>query len=135
VARQAIQAAVTLGESVGYVRLLVDQGAALVPLLVQLRATPYRNQLLAALGQAPPTPTTQPVPSHVAANQGLSEPLSARELEVLRLVVADASNQEIAEQLVITLGTVKNHMTNILGKLGVRNRWAAIRKTKELGLL
>ena len=41
----------------------------------------------------------------------------------------------IADRLVITVGTVKNHMTNILGKLGVRNRWAAIRKTEELGLL
>lgn len=74
------------------------------------------------------------VHSRVTANQSLVEPLSERELEVLRLVVDCASNQMIAAQLVITVGTVKNHMTNILGKLGVRNRWEAIRKTEELGI-
>lgn len=138
-ARQALQQALAIGESAGYVRLLVDQGAALAPLLAQLPATPYRNQLLAALGSDHPAiAATQHAPSQGAAiatgNQSLIEPLSERELEVLRLVVAGASNQGIADALVITVGTVKNHMTNILGKLGVRNRWEAIRKTAELGL-
>ena len=68
-------------------------------------------------------------------NQNLIEPLSERELEVLRLVVAGASNQTIADELVITVGTVKNHMTNILGKLSVRNRWEAIRQAEKLGLV
>lgn len=135
-ALEALKQAVAVGEIAGYVRLLVDQGAALAPLLAQLPSTPYRDKVLAAFGEDRPAPTAnRSIPSHVTANQSLIEPLSERELEVLRLVVAGASNQVIADQLVITVGTVKNHMTNILGKLGVRNRWEAIRKTEELGLL
>lgn len=135
-ARQALQQAVAIGETAGYVRLLVDQGAALAPLLAQLPATPYREQVLAAFGTPLPVPTTTPVAPHQSTgNQSLIEPLSERELAVLRLVVADASNQAIADQLVITVGTVKNHMTNILGKLGVGNRRAAIRRAAELALL
>jgi DNA-binding NarL/FixJ family response regulator len=73
----------------------------------------------------PPTTGTQP----------LVEPLSERELEVLREVAAGGSNKEIAAQLFITEGTVKNHLTNILGKLGVRDRTQAALKAKELGLI
>lgn len=69
------------------------------------------------------------------ANQALVEPLSDRELEILRLVATGASNKEIAATLVIAEGTVKNHVTNILGKLGVRDRTQAALKVKELGLL
>jgi DNA-binding NarL/FixJ family response regulator len=64
----------------------------------------------------------------------LAEPLSEREVEILRLVAAGASNREIAKQLVIAEGTVKNHVTNILGKLGVRDRTQAALRAKELGL-
>jgi len=69
------------------------------------------------------------------ANQALVEPLSDRELEVLRLVATGASNKEIAATLVIAEGTVKNHVTNILGKLGVRDRTQAALNAKELGLV
>ena len=69
------------------------------------------------------------------ANQALVEPLSDRELEILRLVATGASNKEIAATLFITEGTVKNHVTNILGKLGVRDRTQAALKVKELGLV
>ncbi len=65
----------------------------------------------------------------------LAEPLSEREIEVLRLVAAGASNREIAAQLVIAEGTVKNHLTNILAKLGVSDRTEAAVKAKELGLI
>ncbi len=67
--------------------------------------------------------------------QPLVEPLSARELEVLKLVGDGRSNKEIAADLFITEGTVKNHVTNILGKLGVRGRTQAALKAKELNLL
>ena len=67
--------------------------------------------------------------------QPLSEPLSERENDILRLVVTGASNKEIAAVLVITEGTVKNHLTNILAKLGVRDRTQAALKAKELGLV
>ena len=65
----------------------------------------------------------------------LPDPLSDRELEILRLVTQGASNREISERLFITEGTVKNHVTNILSKLGVRDRTQAAIKAKEMGLI
>jgi DNA-binding NarL/FixJ family response regulator len=67
--------------------------------------------------------------------QPLIEPLSDRELEILCLVASGASNKEIAASLAIAEGTVKNHVTNILGKLGVRDRTQAALKAKDLGLI
>lgn len=67
--------------------------------------------------------------------QPLVEPLSDRELEILHILAEGASNREIAQQLFITEGTVKNHVTNILGKLNVRDRTQAALKAKELGLI
>jgi len=67
--------------------------------------------------------------------QPLIEALSDRELEVLRLVATGATNKEIGAALFIAGGTVKNHLTNILGKLGVRDRTQAALKAKELGLI
>jgi DNA-binding NarL/FixJ family response regulator len=65
----------------------------------------------------------------------LAEPLSDREIEVLRLVARGASNKEIAAELVIAEGTVKNHLTSILAKLGVSDRTEAAVKARELGLI
>lgn len=65
----------------------------------------------------------------------LVEPLSERELEVLRKLASGATNREIAQALVIAEGTVKNHITNILGKLGVKDRTQAALKARDLGLL
>lgn len=70
-----------------------------------------------------------------AQMEQLVEPLSERELEILALIVRGASNKEIANQLYIAEGTVKNHITHILGKLGVRDRTQAALKARELGLL
>lgn len=61
--------------------------------------------------------------------------LTERELEVLRAIGTGSSNREIAEMLIITEGTVKNHVSNILGKLEVRDRTQAVLKAQELGLL
>lgn len=66
---------------------------------------------------------------------GLIEPLSDRELEILQRVAAGDSNKEIANELFIAEGTVKNHVTNILGKLGVRDRTQAALRARELGLI
>ena len=65
----------------------------------------------------------------------LAEPLSERELEILRLLAAGDSNKEIAAALYITEGTVKNHVTNILGKLDARDRTQAALRARELGLI
>jgi LuxR family maltose regulon positive regulatory protein len=70
-----------------------------------------------------------------AQEQPLIDPLSERELEILRLLAAGHSNQEIAERLVVVLGTVKAHNHNILSKLGVRNRTHAVARARELNLL
>lgn len=65
----------------------------------------------------------------------LTEPLSEREVEILKRMAAGDSNKEIASQLFITEGTVKNHVTNILGKLGVRDRTQAALRARELGII
>jgi DNA-binding NarL/FixJ family response regulator len=70
-----------------------------------------------------------------AQMEELIDPLSDRELEILGLIARGASNKEIADQLFIAEGTVKNHVTNILGKLCVRDRTQAALKARELGLL
>jgi len=75
--------------------------------------------------------TDHPVPP----KQILVEPLSERELEILRLIANGDSNKEIANALVIAEGTVKNHITNILGKLGVAGRMQAVNKARELGII
>lgn len=76
-----------------------------------------------------------PLPHPSSSPSPLVEPLSERELEILHHLTQGASNREIANTLYITEGTVKNHITNILGKLGVRDRTQAALKARELGLL
>ncbi len=71
----------------------------------------------------------------VSPQDSLVEPLSEREQEILALVATGASNKEIAGELFIAEGTVKNHVTNILGKLGVRDRTQAALKAREIGLI
>jgi DNA-binding NarL/FixJ family response regulator len=73
------------------------------------------------------TPTPQPQP--------LAEPLSERELEVLRLLAGGVSNQEIANRLIVAVNTVKRHVSNIMSKLGVENRTQAVAKAREIRLL
>jgi DNA-binding NarL/FixJ family response regulator len=75
--------------------------------------------------------------SRIAPSQvgSLIDPLSSRELEILRLVATGASNREIADSLIIAEGTVKNHLTNILGKLNAKDRMQAVLKAKEHGLI
>jgi DNA-binding CsgD family transcriptional regulator/tetratricopeptide (TPR) repeat protein len=74
-------------------------------------------------------------PPGQALNQNLVEPLSARELEVLRLVTTGLSNKEIADRLVVDVGTVKKHLTHIYGKLGVTSRTQAILRAQKLSLI
>jgi DNA-binding NarL/FixJ family response regulator len=71
----------------------------------------------------------------VVNSEQMSAHLSSREIEILALVASGASNKEVAENLVIAEGTVKNHMTNILGKMGVKDRMQAVLKAKELGII
>jgi LuxR family transcriptional regulator, maltose regulon positive regulatory protein len=80
-------------------------------------------------------PVRQPIRGGGVVVAGLVEPLSARELDVLRLVAAGAPNRAIARQLVVTPDTVKKHLTHVFDKLGVANRTQAAARARELGLL
>jgi DNA-binding NarL/FixJ family response regulator len=71
----------------------------------------------------------------LTSQKGLIEPLTAREIDILRMIARGRSNREIAEALVITEGTVKNHVTSILAKLSVRDRTQAVLKAQELRLV
>ena len=66
---------------------------------------------------------------------GLVEPLTAREMEVLRLLAAGTPNQAIAEELVVALDTVKKHVSHVLGKLGAANRTEAVARARQLSLI
>ena len=66
---------------------------------------------------------------------GLAEPLTGRELEVLRLLAAGKPNQRIARDLVVALNTVKTHVTHVLGKLGAANHTQAGARARDLGLI
>ena len=70
-----------------------------------------------------------------ARSQALVEALSDREIEILRLITTGASNREISEALFLAEGTIKNHFTNVLGKLGVRDRTQAALRAREMGLV
>ena len=125
----SLQRAVTLAEPEGYVRIFADEGPPVAPLLraVAKRGTApgYVRRLLAAVSK-----TGDSTP----ASQELIEPLSARELDVLRLLGTDLDGPEIARELVVSLNTVRTHTRNIYAKLGVNNRRAAVRRAQELGL-
>jgi LuxR family maltose regulon positive regulatory protein len=90
-------------------------------------ATGYVRVLLAAVGGTAPARSTS------AAS--LIEPLSGRELDVLRLLGTDLGGPEIARELVLSLNTVRTHTKNIYAKLGVNNRRAAVRRAQELDIL
>lgn len=86
-------------------------------------------RMMAGLGRAPARESRRPEPT------ALADPLSEREIAVLKLLAEGCSNKEIGGRLNIAEGTVKNHMTNVLGKLGVLDRTQAALKARELGYL
>ena len=123
---------------------IFDQGIALTRLLGEAAGRgifyEYIDRLLAVIGRpknlkAGPIGGVGQSDGAGAAVLASGERLSERELEVLRLMARGASNQAIAEQLVIIVGTVKSHINHILGKLEVHNRTEAEARARELGLL
>jgi len=136
--------ALTLARRPGYVRVLADEGSPMRALLAQLSAARTGQQhaasridagYLAALLRACSQTGATPPPRRAAAPPGLADPLTGRELEVLRLLAAGKSNQRIAHDLVVALDTVKKHVTHILGKLGAANRTEAVARARQLGLI
>ncbi len=133
--------ALALAEPGGCIRVFVDEGPVLADLLVhgaaqELHPT-YIKTILAAFAAEPQPPSTgacAPIPAK-ATPQRLIEPLTKRELEVLRLIAEGRSNQEISAQLVLALDTVKGHNRRIYAKLQVKRRTEAILRARALGLL
>ncbi|NIV35261.1 MAG: HTH domain-containing protein, partial [Anaerolineae bacterium] len=123
--------ALTLAEPGGYVRIFVDEGGPMQELLRQAAAQgvapSYTGRLLAAMraeeqrGVAAGDPDGKP-------SSLLLQPLSERELEVLRLLATTRSAPEIAEQLVISVNTVRSHIKSIYSKLDVHRRMEAIQR-------
>ena len=132
----ALEQALTMAEPEGYVRTFVDEGKAMRDLLRHAAAggiaSSYTGRLLSAFGEpARPVSTTSGRPGA----PDIAEPLTEREAEILRLISVGMTNQEIASQLVISVATVKRHITNIYGKLGVSHRTQATARANELNLL
>jgi LuxR family maltose regulon positive regulatory protein len=140
----ALAGALTLGSPQGYVRVFTDEGPPMAALLGRLVAAQRaehaaaRRVPLGCLVRLQQTfDAEHPVPDHgrVTASQGIVEPLTRRELEVLGMLAAGRSNQAIADQLVVTLDTVKKHVSHVLGKLGAANRTEAVARAQQLGLI
>jgi len=140
----SLRSALRLAEPEGYVRLFVDEGEPMRALLSDFRALlqprlsitsdsesrrllAYTDRLLSVFAPAGREAAGQP--------GDYLEPLSERELEVLRLMAAGASNREIADRLYLAVPTVKKHVSNILGKLNVSNRTQAVAEARALEML
>jgi len=131
-----LERALTLAGPEGYIRIFVDEGQAMRNLLRHAAAggieSSFTQQLLSAFDE-PAQPVSTPFERPGVPD--LAEPLTVREAEVLRLISVGMTNQEIAGQLVISVATVKRHITNIYGKLGVSHRTQATARANELNLL
>jgi ATP/maltotriose-dependent transcriptional regulator MalT len=138
-----LENALTLAEPEGYVRIFVDEGEAMRMLIADFRFSiekqmsssahaqlGYTVKLLAAF--SPPVIKQSTIKN---PKSEMVEPLSERELEVLRLLRTDLNGPEIARELIVSLSTVRTHTQNIYAKLGVNNRRAAVRRAEELDLL
>ena len=127
-----LERAVHLAEPGGFIRQFVDLGSEMADMLRQLQergvSPGYIARILAAY------PAAEPV-RLLVAQENLIEPLTNRELEILALLAARKTNQEIADELVISLSTVKQHTHNIYQKLQVKNRRHAVAKAAEFGLI
>ena len=145
-AKRTLAEALALAERGGYIRTFVDEGEPIRTLISDIRLQiekgknqhakgsllSYIDTLLAAFGNQPPLPRAS---SAVGASEMLIEPLSERELAVLKLIGAGFSNREIADKLFIEIGTVKTHINNIYGKLNVHSRTQAVARSRDLNML
>jgi LuxR family maltose regulon positive regulatory protein len=133
-AASALERAMELAEPEGYARVFADKGppvVALLRLLADRRPdwTYPRRLLAAAVPSVPAPPVPEIVTDHVV------DPLSERELQVLRLLATDLDGPDVARRLVVSLNTLRTHTRNIYAKLGVSSRRAAVRRAGELNLL
>jgi LuxR family transcriptional regulator, maltose regulon positive regulatory protein len=132
VALSTLERALMLAAPEGYIRLFVDEGPPMRALLRQAHARSsvpgYVATLLSTFGE-------QNISDLPLTSGPLVEPLTEREREVLRLLLEGASNREIARRLVLSVNTVKRHVYNLCGKLGVQSRTQAIIRARDLNLV
>jgi LuxR family maltose regulon positive regulatory protein len=138
---KSLESALELAEAEGYLRLFLDEGEPMERLLTTYAHQPtarfrdYASSLLLAFKvEKKSIPTGSPNQPPTGSSE-LIEPLSERELEVLRLLASGLSNQEISARLVVSQNTVKSHIKNIYGKLGVNSRTQAIARSRAAGLI
>ena len=144
-ALDALAGALTLACPQGYVRAFADEGPPMAALLAKLIAARQDEpaaaeplpgclaRLQRAFGRKPAAPLAPR--RGIATVPGLVERLTPRELDVLRLLAAGQTNQRIARELVLTLDTVKKHVSHVLAKLGAANRTEAVSRARELDLI
>jgi LuxR family maltose regulon positive regulatory protein len=137
----SLERSLLLAQPERYIRLFVEQGEPMASLLreavSQNVAANWASKLLSAFdnsssGEQPAEPET--VSPSVSQHLSMVEPLTRREIDILQLICAGYSNREIAEQLSVTLNTVKKHTSHIYGKLDVKSRTQAIARAQEIGL-
>ena len=141
----ALAEALTLACPQGYVRVFADEGPPMAALLARQIAAQRTDRAAArvpfgcltrlhrALSPQDAVPAAER--DGFAVVPGLVEQLTSRELEVLEMLAAGKSNRAIAAQLVVTLDTVKKHVSHVLGKLGAANRTEAVARARELSLI
>ncbi|MGB3295746.1 MAG: LuxR C-terminal-related transcriptional regulator [Phormidesmis sp.] len=139
-AMTSLEPALTLAEPEGHVRIFAECGTPMARLLREVMTrditpTSYPWQLLAAIETWGGPQAEAPTAADVSAPQPLIDPLSQRELEVLRLLNTELSGPEIARELVVALSTVRTHTKRIYRKLNVTNRRAAVKRATELELI
>ena len=125
----ALERALTLAEPEGYIRTFVDEGEVMQLLLEEYLSSRDSNYAKRVLSSFP-----QHKSQIVNRKPEIVDPLSERELEVLKLLRSELSGPEIAERLIVSLNTLRTHTKNIFNKLGVNNRRAAVRRAEELDL-
>jgi LuxR family maltose regulon positive regulatory protein len=134
-AQHLIDDALALAAPGGFIRLFVDEGRPMYDLVAEAATRKhlpeYTARLLGAFEADGIETSISATPNH----QPLIEPLSPRELEILRLIDQGLSNSQIGERLYLALSTVKGHNQSIFGKLQVQRRTEALTRARELGLL
>ena len=141
---EALAQTLAVASQQGQVRVFIDEGPPMTALFGRLvaaqragrLATEVPHEFVTRLSQCFGTEGSAPRPGSASSPQpGLVEPLTARELEVLAMLAAGRSNQAIASELVVTLDTVKKHVSHVLSKLGATNRTQAVALARESGVL
>jgi LuxR family maltose regulon positive regulatory protein len=130
-----LKRALHLAEPEGYLRIFIDEGKAMIELLTSMSESHEGEELKEYIRKLLSASEMQGENAPVSPTQPLIDPLSQRELEVLRLVEQGLSNDQISKKLFLSVNTVKGHNLRIFNKLQAKNRTEAVARARELGLL